>query len=272
MKKFLFLAFAAFAFTAGVDAQTQNLKKVTELKMPKTADDDMPGTRGAAVAWHPVYKKYYASFAGNVAFPMAIFDATGKRVSEDDLVTQADTRGLWYNPATKEIWGNGYDEFGWFKYTTDNKGNITEVTNVLEGMYQPNDQCVGAYDPASKNVLFLSGSTVYKYNSKGEEAGSVIIRWNRTKKDGIDEDQSIEETPEDYNSVSLIFTGIKGQELGFLNVTNKEVELYDAKTGFLAKKLAFPENAPVEMMFGFSYANGIYWIFNQELRKWVGYK
>ncbi|MDF2382749.1 hypothetical protein JMG10_14805 [Nostoc ellipsosporum NOK] len=270
MKKLLFLALAALAFTTGVEAQT--LKKVTELKMPKTADDDMPGTRGAAVVWHPVYKKYYASFAGNVAFPMGIFDATGKRVSDDELVTQADTRGLWYNPATKEIWGNGYSEFGWFKYKTDSKGNITEAINVLEGMYQPNEQCVGAYDPVAKKVLFLAGGTVYRYNNEGEQTDSVIIRWNRTKKDGIDEDQDTELTPEDYNPVSMVFTGIKGQELGFLNVTNKEVELYDAKTGFLAKKLALPDNAPVEVMFGFSYANGMYWIFNQELRKWIGYK
>lgn len=270
MKKILFLAFAVLAYTAGLDAQT--LKKVSELKMPKTVDDDMPGTRGASVVWHPVYKKYYASFAGNVAFPMAIFDATGRRVSDDEMTTQADTRGLWYNPATKEIWGNGYNEFGWFKYKTDKDGEITEVINVLEGAYQPTAQAVGAFDPVAKKVLFLSGSLVYRYDTKGEVSDSLVIRWNRTKTDGIDEYQDIEETPEDYNSVSLVFTGIKGQELGFLNTTNKEIELYDGKTGFLVKKLALPENAPVEQMFGFSYANNTYWIFNQELRKWIGYK
>ena len=59
--------------------------------MPKTADDDMPGTRGAGVAWHQ-YKKYYANFAGNVGYPSAVFNATGKRLSSDDAETMVDTR------------------------------------------------------------------------------------------------------------------------------------------------------------------------------------
>ena len=78
-----------FAFMIGtflLHAQVggRTLKKVMELKMPKTADDDMPGTRGASVAWHPLKKQYYASFAGNTEYPHAVSNATGKRLSGDD--------------------------------------------------------------------------------------------------------------------------------------------------------------------------------------------
>ena len=70
MRKFFFLVFALLTSIILLQAQTpQALKKVMELKMPKTVDDDMPGTRGASVVWHPVNKKYYACFAGNADYP-----------------------------------------------------------------------------------------------------------------------------------------------------------------------------------------------------------
>jgi hypothetical protein len=51
-----------------------------------------------------------------------------------------------------------------------------------------------------------------------------------------------------------------------------EIEFYDIKNGYLTSRVALPETASGEMSFNFAYANGIYWLFNIELRKWVGYK
>ena len=51
MKKIIVFALIFFVTATALQAQLkQSLKKVMELKMPKTADDDMPGTRGASVA------------------------------------------------------------------------------------------------------------------------------------------------------------------------------------------------------------------------------
>lgn len=274
MKKILLLTTALISTGILLKAQTPTkpLKKVIELKMPKTVDDDMPGTRGANVVWHPVQKKYYASFAGNVGYPMAVFDATGKRLSEDELTTMADTRGLWYNAVAKTISGNGYNEFGWFAYKLDSKGIPTDLDVTNEGMFQPDAQSVGTYNPLTKQVLFVFGSQVYMYNNDAELQDSVVIHWGRKKTDGADEDEDISEQPEDYNYTSLIYTGVKGQELGFLNVTNNDIELYDIKTGFLTKILSLPEEATAEQSFNFAFANGTYWLFDMEQRKWVGYK
>ena len=268
----LFLGFfLATCFT--ISAQVpQQLKKVMELKMPKTLEDDMPGTRGASVAWHPVFKKYYACFAGNADYPLAVFDATGKRLSDEDLTVLMDTRGLWYNPATKLICGNGHGDLGWFSYMLDKTGLPTDITMIRNNMHQPFAQCVGVFNTTDKQVLFLNGSQVYMYESDGTLADSLVIHWNRKKTDGADEDEDPTLQHEDYNLYALIYTGIKGQELGFLNITNKQADLYDIKTGFLTKVLAFPETAVVEQTFNFAYANSIYWLFNMELRKWVGYK
>ncbi|MEO5563528.1 MAG: hypothetical protein ABIR18_08835 [Chitinophagaceae bacterium] len=273
MKKIVFLVFTLLTSNIIIQAQTpQSLKKVMELKMPKTVDDDMCGTRGAIVAWHPVQKKLYAAFAGNEGFPMGVFDEKGKRLSSEDLTTMADTRGLWYDPSAKSLYGNGYSDMGWFAYTLDKTGIPTDAEVEKEGMNQPGVQSVGTYNTAGKQVLFLNLSQVYMYNKDAEPVDSILIHWGRKKTDGADEDEDIVRQHEDYNSSSVVYTGIKGQELGLLNITNKQVELYDIKTGFLTKVLTLPETSVVEPFFNFAYANGTYWLFNIEMRKWVGYK
>ncbi|MBK7376937.1 MAG: hypothetical protein KTQ13_06175 [Ferruginibacter sp.] len=282
MKKTLLLMFAFMSGTFLLHAQVggRTLKKVMELKMPKTADDDMPGTRGASVAWHPLKKQYYASFAGNTEYPHAVFNATGKRLSGDDLTTQVDTRGLWYNTATKKISGNGYGSSGWFNYTLDPKTGIPAEYNIeFEGTHQPGDQCVGVFNPGKKEVLFLNGLDIFAYNTadaKEKEGVKITLHWGRTKTQGIEEkneeEEVLNEGPEGYNNTSIVYTGIAGAEIGALNTNDKLVELYDYKTGFLTQKLKLPSDAVVETSFNFAFANGIYWLFNIEERKWIGYK
>ncbi|MFT3678202.1 MAG: hypothetical protein QM781_20075 [Chitinophagaceae bacterium] len=257
---------------ANAQTVSKKLKQTQELQMQKTVDDDMPGTRGASVVWHPVLKQYYAAFAGNTGYPLAVFDEKGKRLNEEDLTTMMDVRGLWYNSATKQICGNGYDALGWFNYQLDKKGIPTDVENITDDSRQPNAQAVGTYNFTEKQVLFLGGGQVYKYNSKGEAVDSVAIHWGRKKADGPGEDEDPTLSHEDYNATSLIYTGIKGQELGVLNVAENQIELYDIKTGYLIKLLTLPETATPELSFNFAYANGTYWLFNMEERKWIGYK
>jgi len=275
-KSVLFLSALLFIGTAAFAQTTRVLKKVMELKMiSKEEGGEMPGTRGASVAWHPVQKKYYVSFAGNSGYPMAVFSATGKRLTPDDQITMIDTRGLWYNPAKKLICGNGYNEFGWFSYKLDAKGLPTENVVDFEGKHQPGDQSVGAYNAAKKQVLFLDGSAVVVYNDKAEEQDNdkkTILHWGLTAKDGIAEDEDETEVPEGYNNTTLVYTGVPGAEIGVLNVVEKQIELYSYKTGFLSQKLKLPDTATTELMFNFAFTNGIYWLFDMETRVWTGYK
>lgn len=248
------------------------LKKVMTLKMPKTEDDDMPGTRGASVTWHPLLKKYYAVFAGNQGYPLAVFDATGKRVSADDLTAFIDTRGLWYNPFKKQVMGNSYNDFGWFRYELDAKGLVKNHEVVLEGMNQPDAQSVGAYNSLGKQVLFLKSGKIFFYTETGNIKDSLVIHWGRTKADGAGSTDEYDLAAMDYNYTTVVYTGIKGSEIGLLNVDQSQIELYDIKTGFMTKKIPLPEDTKTELSFNFAYANGIYWLFSMENREWYGYK
>jgi hypothetical protein len=275
MKKLLLLlAIITTIFSATAQpAIEKNLKKGITLTMPRTIEDEMPGTRGACVTWHPVQKKYYASMAGNIGYPMGVFDATGKRISPDTLNCNADTRGLWYNVQKKEIQGNSYNEYGWFRYAVNVKGTPVKTTIFLEGKNQPGDNSVGAFNPTKQQVMFLYGDEIFFYSILGEESGqSLTINWGRTKKDGVSEEGEEIWTSEDYNNTTVVYTGIKGAELGFLNITDSQIELYNIADGFLTRKLKLPDDASINATFNFAYTNGMFWLFNIEERTWTGYK
>lgn len=275
MKKYIILLILlAPTLFAHSQVTTKTLKKNLTLLMPRTTEDSMPGTRGASVVWHPLQKKYYAAMAGNIRYPMGVYNAAGKLLSPESLNTNEDVRGLWYNPVKKQIQGNSYSDYGWFYYNLDARGIPLESYIFKEGMNQPNDQVVGAFSIARQQVLFLASGMVYFYNANGEQLDNPLrIYWGRTKKDGISEDETDEpSTPQDYNYTTLVFTGISGAELGFLNISNMQIELYNMADGFMTQVLKLPEDAAMNQSFNFAYTNGMYWLFNIELRTWTGYK
>lgn len=274
MKRFLFCLFCLASAAASAQPASTTLKKVINLEVTRGEEDVLAGTKGASIVWHPVQKKYYAAMAGNINYPLAVFDAAGKALSPDSLNTMADIRGLWYNPVSKLIQGNCYSDMGWFSYKLNNKGMPVAADFFLEGEHQPGYQLAGVYDPAKQQVLFLFEGRVHFYSMKGEPQGEPLqINWGRTQKDGPDESGLfMDETPTDYNITHMIFTGIKGAELGFLNCEEERIELYNKANGYMVKTIQLPDGAVTSTSFNFAYTNGMYWLFNIELRTWTGYK
>lgn len=274
MKKCLLIVTAIFYFTTIVTAQTtRTLKKFMQIIMPRTIDDSMPGTNGAAVVWHPVQKKYYATMAGNMAYPMGVYDAAGKRLSSESLSSKIDVRGLWYNPTTKNICGNGYADNGWFHYVLEPKGAVKEMVVDADEMLQPTDQSVGTFVTGKNQIMFLNGNQVTFYTDKGSEATSIGLRLGITKKDDIGETFEWDtDVPEAYNYSTAIFTGIKNAELGILNLEKNQIELYEMEKGFLTSTLNIPEEVTIYPAFNYSYTNSMYWFFNKDTRTWTAYK
>ena len=241
MKKISVLLFACLFIISSPEAQVKpkSLKQVSILKMPRMADDDMPGKRGACVVWHPKQKKYYAAMAGNAGFPVAVFDATGKMLSSDDDDVLIDVRGLWYNADKNRIEGNGFDDVGWFYYKLDEKGQITDYEVLFEGLNQPDEQTVGAYNYKDNKILFLKGSQVYTYNITDAKAtgDELTIHWGRTEKEGATKEEDTLQTPDEYNRTTVVYSDLAEAELGVLNITKLQVEFYNIKmfsSGYLA--------------------------------------
>lgn len=278
MKLNTIVLFVAVLFAGTATAQEiSTLKKVLELKMPLTDEDNMCGTNGASVAWHPLQKRYFASFAGNEGFPLAVFAANGERLSSEHEKTRFDCRGLWYDVKTKKISGNGYDEAGWFNYGLNEKGMVRDVFNYVEGMRQPDANSVGAYNIIQKQVFFLneSSSAILQYTDNGsaiENEKPTILQWGISTKKITTLDAVESAVPDDYNTTTLVYTGMPDAELGVLNYNTHVIELYSLKTGLLRKKLYLPDDAPAESMFNFAFTNNLFWLFDKKKRTWFGYK
>lgn len=280
MRKIFFSLFLALPFLLNAQL-VKTLKKTFELNMPKTVfvsintgKDSMSGTRGGAVVWHPLQKKYYAAFVGNERYPLAVFDVAGKRLSGEDQTCLIDIRGLWYNPKLEKICGNGYSDIGWFNYKLDEKGIPVENEIYAAGMNQPEVQCIGIFNAKTNLVYFLYGQNIYVYNADAmqEKDSTIRLYAGISKAEDIVEDDDGTVLKEDYSSNVLIYTGIPKAEFGLLNVIEKQVELYNRKTGLMTQKLKLPADIETWPAFNFSYANGTYWAFNQDTRIWTGYK
>ena len=269
MKLSIFFLFTAFLFSSvtGSAQPVKELKKTLELKIPREG-----GANAASVAWHPGLKKYYAAMAGNISFFIGVYDINGKRLNLPAQQAYFDVRGLWYNPVTKTLQMNGYNDFGWAEYRLDSKGFPTGIKNMHEGMHQPDEQSVGSFNPKEKVVYFFNGDgNLDKYSLKeGEFVDAIELHLGKASEE--DDYSDNYDVLEDYNSSSAVYTGIPKAEIGLLNYSNREVELYDLKTGYITRKYTFPEDAPVKDFLNFSYANGIFWLFDTVKRIWMGYK
>ena len=241
-------------------------EKVMEMKIPEG------GANGAAVTYHPKEKLYYAAQAGNMNFPLVIFNEDGDVVSGDEQATLIDVRGLWYNPKTKQLEGNGYKDFGWFTYDLDKKGIPEKINIKKEGSNQPDDNSAGVLNTDGNEVLFLDGLNVVCYSTDGtDKRKSIQIHFGAMN---ANDATTVSQTDfeQTYNTRSLIYTGIKNAEIGLLNIAKKQVELYDSKSGYMSQIIKLPIDFEIETYFNFSYSNGIYWVFDKQKRKWNGFK
>ncbi len=273
MLRYRFILLLAFSSWATLqNAQTiRTIKPVLELQMPEGS-----GSNGASVAWHVEQKKYYAAFAGNADFPLTVFDKTGKRLSSEGLTTGFDVRGLWFDPTEKGIFGNAYGELGWFMLNLNESGIPVASDNVIAEMIQPDNNSVGFLSTCKDAICFLSGQEVKIYKNQEEVMDdNVRLYAGLSKKLKVvkeDDDTDKYNMPENYNSNVAVCTELPKAEFGLLNVSEKQIELYDKNTGLMTQILKLPTDAPANNMFNFSFANGIYWLFDKEKRKWMGYK
>lgn len=270
MRKLLLLL-TIISFAMPLLAQNKELKEVVRLQMP-----DDPGERASSIAWHPFYKKYYAPKSGNAGYTLAIFDAEGKNVSPQKLNTGFDIRGFWYNPALKTFSANGYNDNGWMTYVLDQKGIPVDIQHDVLFMNQPDAQSVGSYDAANNLTYFLKGQFVVAYNATThKEVKRTRLFVNATdEEEAVDVDLffDVNETPENVNYTTVIYTGIPKAEFALLNVDERTIDFYDSKTGIITKQYDLPFGAPADRMLCFSYANEFFWLFDIKTKIWHGYK
>lgn len=218
-----------------------------------------PGRNGTAVVYNPDDDIYYAAFAGNADFPIAVFRSNGSKIMETRIGN--DIRGLWWNEKSGTLEANCYGETGWVQIGLDPQGLPGEGNRILVGgSNQPFGQAVGVFDPKRKEVLFYENGIILGYRAKNGEPSKKITRLRIPKGAGS------------LNEYSLMFTGKKGKELMLIDSRSAKAFLFDRKTGAHSGTVSLPSSAYVEPRFNVSYANNYLFLFNIEERIWTGYQ
>ncbi len=216
------------------------------------------GNNAAAVAYNPSENIYYASFGGNENYPLETFSSTGANLNK--ALTDIDLRGLWWNTKAKQLEGNGFSgEIVKFKADQNSYPGMG-IETIFDKLPNQFANSCGVMDNKGKEIFYYYDGKVVGFVRKSAEYSNTNVRLKIPGNMG------------DINVTNMIYTGQKKMEFGVLNFVEKEVYLFDKKTGEHTGTIKLPRNAVTQNTFRFSYANGYIFLYNTDTRSWKGYK
>ncbi len=218
-------------------------------------------TNWSSVAYNPDLDLYYAFRAGSTGMPFRTYDGTGATIVTN--TTGFDFRGMWWNPNTKQLQGNGVGTSGYRTINLDASGYATNGgTTFITGLNQPNNQSNGAYDYNNNEIIFYHNARLYTYDLNGNQlTDNAIVNFP-------------EASNGDITTRSVGYTGIPGKEIIIYSELNARVYFIDKATAtYNGDFIDMPAGAPTPNNYGFSYANG--YVFLREdssADPWVSYE
>ncbi|MCX6352708.1 MAG: hypothetical protein NTX03_12760 [Bacteroidetes bacterium] len=217
------------------------------------------GARGSAVAYNPKKRLYYAVICGNETFPLETFDEQGHNL----FSTQAgfDVRGMWWNPNKKRLEANGYGEYGLAVIGTNASGFATgKLDDINTKSAKPNENSIGTLNYNDDEILYYANSYINRYGYDGKEHDYIFLT------DGFE--------PDDVNENTVIYTGVKGMEIGLVDYSEGQVIFFNMKGEKYPEVVDLPKDdgLTISDAFKISFANDRVWFFNADNRTWTGYK
>jgi len=213
----------------------------------------------SSVAYNPNQQLYYSVIAGSEGYHIETYDQNG--ASLNSSLQGFDYRGVWWNPNTNQLEGNGYGSFGiWSQDLDANAHPLPTGVNELSGVNGPNPQCAGDYDWNDNEII-------YYYNG-------AIFRYDRTNHIQIG-NQPVSNLPvaiTNINKTNIIYTGIPGMEAGIYDYNNKALYFIDKSTGIYQTSCQLPVNAPSSNLFRLAFANNHLWLYDPSASEWKGYQ
>lgn len=247
------VSFAAFVTQHSFAQLITSPKASIELKIKQ-----WEGTNASGLAFDPKRGYYYSVTAGNAVYPLEVFNDKGVHL----YATEAgnDMRGLWWNKKAKCIEGNVYAGTGISQLKLDASG-YPSIGNVMvsETSGMPDVNNCGVYD-GKKLVYYYDGSAVTVFDSKKKSTVKTLSM------------DAIAPMSNELNYTSMIYTGVKNYELGFLNYVNNTLILMNKKTLQITATISLPDGAITSESFRFAYANKRVFLYDIDARKWTGYQ
>ena len=114
-----------------------------------------------------------------------------------------DWRGMWWNPNTNQLEGNGYSGSGMWRANLDGNGYALNTgASIFTGMAQPDAQSCGDYDPVANGVIYYFNGRIYRYSRATNAAISNYLLVGCPVGLG------------NLNSTTVVYTGCAGREIG----------------------------------------------------------
>jgi hypothetical protein len=212
----------------------------------------------SGLAWNPKQQLYYSVNAGNASYPVETYDAQGHVLK--NVAQGFDYRGLWWNPNTSALEGNGYSACGYCTQKLDARGlALGNATAFITGFNQPSVQSCAVYNDKTDEIITYANGNLYFYSHKdGHRIRMNVISGLPAGTGQID-------------STSCIYTGKKGFEIGLYDFKGKAVYFIDLATAKYSGKSQLPSGTHDPDRFRFAYCNELVWIFDGPAMKWRSY-
>ncbi len=216
-------------------------------------------TNRSGVAFNPDKQLYYSVNAGSSSYPIETYDINGNVLSSTNQ--SFDYRGLWWNPNTNQLEGNGYNNLGiWAQALNGTNGHaLNSGSLVIAGVSGPDNQSCADYDYMNDEILYYHNGKIYSFS----RAAHTVI--NTVTITGLPVGLG------NINSTSLVYIGISGLEIGIYDYVTKSLYLINKSTGSYVASCYIPVTSSSHNRFRMAFANGRFFLFDQATRIWSGY-
>jgi hypothetical protein len=253
----LHLVLLMAALASGQWAHAQAPLASAALAFTYTFESD-EGTNASAVAYIPGKDLYITCIAGNADYPLEVFDRSGKTI--ESMSAGLDLRGLWYNPATKNLEANVAGEGGWYTIALGDNGVPTgDWTCIRKGLIQPDFQSVLAYVPSIKKLVTTHNGF---FSYWGRKNFKQKVRYQHG-------------TPGDtdwyFNPHTAGYTGNDDYPIAVLELNAGQILYFDLK-GLYLGATTIDGGLPEMDGFRFAFANRHAFIYDEVTRTWSAYR
>jgi len=224
----------------------------------------LPTTGGTAfrgdVVFNPDQNLYYSMNTGSASYPIETYDINGTALSGPG--SGFDYRGLWWNPVTSQLEGNGFGS-GDIVYQNLNAttGYAEAGTNFLFTSAQPDVHSSGALDVDRYEIVYYFNNQITRYDRTNN---SLVGTLNVT---------GLPASVGTLNANQIITTGCAGLDYALYDITNKTLLFLDA-TGAYVSSSQLPASAPTNSSSGrdqVSFANNLLWLYDATASQWIAY-
>lgn len=214
-------------------------------------------TTRSGVAFDPNNELYFSVNAGTPTAPVETFASDGSDLAS--AIPYFDYRGVWWNPNSNQLEGNGYNSAGIVVQNVNASGYAIDTAFIqYSSNGQPNNQSNGEYDYDADEVIYYYNNSIYRYlRSNGTLISSSTIS-------GLPAGAAL-------NPNSVGYTGVTGMEYCVYDYANQAVHYINKATTAYVASTYLPGDAIAVNNWGQSFANNRLFLYNSGTSTWKSY-